>query len=156
MRRNGNGFVYSATALVGYLECNHLSHLDRAVAAGHIRAPTFVEPMLERIARGGELHEQRFRKWLEDRGLTVTEIEGDDALPYRERIVRGRDATLQAMRNETDVVYQAALSDGRRLGYADFLRRVDALSGLGDRNYEVWDTKLARHTKAAAFLQLCM
>ena len=46
--------------------------------------------------------------------------------------------------------------DGRRFGYADFLRRVPRPSDLGDWSYEVWDTKLARHAKASAVLQLCL
>ena len=60
------------------------------------------------------------------------------------------------MRAGADVVYQAVLFDGRRLGYADFLRRVEQASDLGPWSYEVWDTKLARHAKASAVLQLCM
>ena len=68
----------------------------------------------------------------------------------------GRDATLSAMRDGAHVIYQAVLFDGRRLGYADFLRRVEQNSNLGSWSYEVWDTKLARHAKASAVLQLCM
>ena len=53
-------------------------------------------------------------------------------------------ATLQAMRDGVDVIYQAVLLGDRRLGYADFLRRVEKPSDLGAWSYEVWDTKLAR------------
>ena len=60
------------------------------------------------------------------------------------------------MREGVGAIYQAVLFDGRRLGYADFLRRVEAPSALGPWSYEVWDTKLARHAKASAVLQLCM
>ena len=83
-------------------------------------------------------------------------MEHDWTLATAERIARGRDATLEAMRAGADVVFQAALFDGRRLGYADFLRRVERPSALGEWSYEVWDTKLARHAKASAVLQLCM
>ena len=55
-----------------------------------------------------------------------------------------------------DVIFQAVLFDGRRFVYADFLRRVPRPSDLGDWSYEVWDTKLARHAKASAVLQLCL
>ena len=48
------------------------------------------------------------------------------------------------------------LFDDRRLGYADFLRRVEQPSHLGEWSYEVWDTKLARHATASAVLQLCL
>ena len=60
------------------------------------------------------------------------------------------------MRDGADVIFQAVLFDGRRFGYADFLRRVERPSNLGEWSYEVWDTKLARHAKASAVLQLCL
>ena len=46
--------------------------------------------------------------------------------------------------------------DERRLGYADFLQRVDTPSDLGPWSYEVVDTKLARQPSAPAVLQICM
>ena len=60
------------------------------------------------------------------------------------------------MRSGVDVIYQAVLFDGRRFGYADFLQRVEKPSDLGAWSYEVWDTKLARHAKASAVLQLSL
>ena len=62
--------------------------------------------------------------------------------------------TLAAMRAGADVVYQATFFDGRWRGHADFLRRVEEPSDLGPWSYEVWDTKLARHVKGSAVLQL--
>ena len=62
------------------------------------------------------------------------------------------------MASGADVVYQATFFDGRWLGYADFLLRVDAPdrpSTWGAYHYEVADTKLARHVKASAVLQIC-
>ena len=122
--------VYSATDLVGYLECEHWANLEQASVAGHLPKPMCADPVLDRIAQRGELHE--------------------------ERIARGRDTTLAAMREGAVAIYQAVLFDGRRLGYADFLRRVETPSTLGPWSYEVWDTKLARHARASAVLQLCM
>ncbi len=156
MRLSGNGFVYSATDLVGYLECGHLSHLERAAAAGHFSRPNIDDPVLDRIAKRGELHEQRFRDSLEKSGVEVTAIDRVESLPYGQQIRLGSDATLAAMRAGAKVVYQAVLFDGRRVGIADFLRRVATPSDLGEWSYEVWDTKLARHAKASAVLQLCM
>ena len=156
MRLNGDGFVYSATDLVGYLECGHLSRLERAAAAGHLPRPNIPDPVLDRIAKRGELHEQRFRDSLEKSGVAVTAIDRVDSLPYGQQIRVGSDATLAAMRAGAQVVYQAVLFDGRRIGIADFLCRVETPSDLGKWSYEVWDTKLARHAKASAVLQLCM
>ncbi len=83
-------------------------------------------------------------------------FERDPELPFVQRLAEGRDLTLDTMRAGADVIYQAVLFDGRRLGYADFLKRVPQPSDLGDWSYEVWDTNLARHAKASAVLQLCM
>ena len=148
--------VYSATDLVGYLECEHLASLEQAAIAGHLRRPARADPVLDRIAERGELHEARFLESLRAEGITVEVIETDQTSPPDQRIARGRDATLQAMCEGARAIYQAVLFDGRRLGYADFLRRVETPSELGAWSYEVWDTKLARHAKASAVLQICM
>ena len=148
--------VYSATDLVGYLECEHLASLEQASVAGHLPRPMRADPVLDRIAQRGELHEARFLESLRAGGVTVDEVESDQVLPLGQRIARGRDATLTAMREGAGAIYQAVLFDGRRLGYADFLSRVETSSALGPWSYEVWDTKLARHAKASAVLQLCM
>ena len=114
------------------------------------------DPVLDRIAQRGQLHEARFLESLRSEAVVVVEIDSFDGLPLDERLARGRDATLSAMRGGAHAIYQAVLFDGRRLGYADFLRRVEQASNLGSWSYEVWDTKLARHAKASAVLQLCM
>jgi len=148
--------VYSATDLVGYLECQHLATLERAAAWGHLTRPNREDKVLDRIAERGREHEKRFLESLRGEGLAVVEIEQDKDLPYEERRIRGRDDTLAAMRAGVDVIFQAVLFDDRRFGYADFLRRVERPRDLGNWSYEVWDTKLARHAKASAVLQLCL
>ena len=64
------------------------------------------------------------------------------------------------MRGGADVVYQATFFDGTWRGHADFLLRRSHDAGepdsaLGPWHYEVADTKLARHVKASAILQIC-
>ena len=148
--------VYSATDLVGFLECGHLASLERAAATGHVQRPVRSDPVLDRIAQHGRQHEVRFLDSLRAEGVAVVEIDSDQALPLGQRIAQGRDATLAAMREGARAIYQAVLFNGLRLSYADFLRRVETPSALGPWSYEVWDTKLARHAKASAVLQLCM
>ena len=148
--------VYSATDLVGFLECGHLTNLERAAVSGHLDRPMRADPVLDRIAQRGQQHEACFLESLRSEAVGVVEVGSNGALPLSERVARGHDATLSAMRNGADVIYQAVLFDGRRLGYADFLRRVEQASDLGLWGYEVWDTKLARYAKASAVLQLCM
>ena len=62
--------------------------------------------------------------------------------------VRGLARTIEALRAGADVIYQGALFDGTFGGLADFLIRGE--NGL----YEVWDTKLTRHAKVEALLQV--
>ena len=63
-------------------------------------------------------------------------------------------ATVAAMRDGVEVIYQATFArDGWR-GRADFLVRVEEPSDLGAWSYEPYDTKLARTAKPAAVLQL--
>ena len=156
MQRVDGRLVYSATDLVGYLECEHLANLERAAVWGHLNRPVRSDPVLDRIGQRGIEHEQRFLESLHGDGVTVVEVERDESLGYDERRIRGRDETLAAMRDGADVIYQAVLFDDRRLGYADFLRRVERPSDLGEWSYEVWDTKLARHATASAVLQLSL
>ena len=62
------------------------------------------------------------------------------------------------MASGVDVIFQATFFDGQWLGYADFLLRVESPerpSVWGPYHYEVADTKLARHVKAGAVLQIC-
>ena len=152
---DGN-LVYSATDLVGFLECGHLTSLERAAVSGHLERPVREDPVLDRITQRGQLHEERFLESLEADGVEVVRLEPDPGSPFVQRLAGGRDLTLGAMRAGAEVIHQAVLFDGRRLGFADFLRRVPQPSELGDWSYEVWDTKLARHAKASAVLQLCM
>ena len=152
---DGN-LVYSATDLVGFLECGHLTSLERAAVSGHLERPVREDPVLDRITQRGQLHEERFLEALEADGVEVVRFDQDPGLPFGQRLAEGRDLTLDAMLAGADVIYQAVLFDGKRLGFADFLRRIPQPSGLGDWSYEVWDTKLARHAKASAVLQLCM
>ena len=108
--------IYSATDLVGFIECTHLANLNRAVAERKLEPPHEKDPVLDRIAQRGYEHEQRFLAGLqhESGGLTVVEIseDPDRERPILERLRRGREATLDAMRSGADVIYHAAGGTG--------------------------------------------
>ncbi|TML58747.1 MAG: TM0106 family RecB-like putative nuclease, partial [Actinobacteria bacterium] len=88
---------------------------------------------------------------LRSEGREVIEIAGDHrSLAGLRRAAADTEAALRA---GAELVYQATFFDGRWLGHADFLRRVDTPTDLGPFGYEVLDTKLARRVKAAALLQ---
>jgi predicted RecB family nuclease len=150
--------VYSATDLVGYLACEHLTQLERATAAGLVQRPDRPDPELDVIRRRGEQHERRYLADLEAEGRSVARVERDRDEARADELDRMAAETVDAMRAGVDVVYQATFFDGRWLGYADFLLRVDdpdRQSFWGPWHYEVADTKLARHVKAGAVLQIC-
>src|SRR5664280_2469454 len=152
--------VFAATDLVGFLACEHLVGLELAALAGLVAKPTRLDPEIDLIARRGIEHEVRYLAGLETAGRRATRIDpGEHEAPPELRLVNLRRAagdTLAAIRRGDDVVYQATFFDGRWLGLADFLLRVDRPSPLlGDWSYEVVDTKLARHVKASALLQIC-
>ena len=150
--------VYSATDLVGFLACSHRFALERAALAGLVKKPIRNDPAIDLVARRGEAHERRYLADLKAEGRTVVEIErpaDEDPRPYGERLRAQATATEAAMRGGADVIYQATFFDGTWLGFADFLLRVPAPSRLGPWSYEVADTKLARHAKASAILQVC-
>src|SRR5450759_4592866 len=152
--------VFAATDLVGFLACEHLVGLELAALAGLVAKPTRLDPEIDVIAQRGVEHEARYLAGLEAAGRRATRIDpGEHDAPPELRLANLRRAagdTLAAIRRGDDVVYQATFFDGRWLGLADFLLRVDRPSPLlGDWSYEVVDTKLARHVKASALLQIC-
>jgi uncharacterized protein len=150
--------VFSATDLVGYLACEHLTALERAVQLGDLERPHRADRELEIIRKRGFAHEARYLDELRAAGRSIVEIARDDDADRAERIRLQADATLAAMAAGAEVIYQATFFDGRWLGHADFLLRVDdpaRPSVWGPYHYEVADTKLARHVKAGAVLQMC-
>jgi predicted RecB family nuclease len=159
MQLIGDAPVFAATDLVGFLACEHLIGLELAALAGLVERPDRLDPEIDLIARRGLEHEARYLAGLEDSGLDVRRIPSPprDVGPA-ERLAALREAaaaTERAMRSGAGAIYQATFFDGRWLGLADFLIRVDRPSGFGSWSYEVVDTKLARHVKASALLQIC-
>ncbi len=150
MKDVGGSFELSATDLVGYLNCHHLTSLDRAVAEGALPKPKVWDPLLQILSERGAAHEQDYIAHLTKLGLDVVRIGGVDVT--HEAVAE----TLSVMRRGVPVIVQAALSHQSWNGRADVLRRVEAPSALGGWSYEPIDTKLARETKAGAVLQLCL
>ncbi len=141
--------MLSATAIANFLTCQHLTTLDRSEAAGELKKDFFPDPGLELLIQLGLEHEQAYLKSLRDQGLGIVEIRDD--LSRTDAVA----ATIEALHRGVDVVYQPVFQDGDWYGRADFLRRVDGNSSLGNWSYEVIETKLARSTKVRAVIQLC-
>ncbi len=153
--------VYSATDLVGFLACGHRFELERAALAGLVAKPFRSDPTIELIQERGFEHEARYLADLRALGRSVVEIARDGSNAHtREGLREATEQTVAAMRAGADVVYQATFFDERWRGHADFLLRVENTpwappSAFGTWHYEVADTKLARHVKAGAVLQVC-
>lgn len=152
MQRVDGERLYSATDLVAFLECEHLSALDlRALDDEALRAErSRADDSQQLIADKGDAHEQRHLADERARGRQVVDIAAGGG-SIEDKV----QATVAAMRGGVEVIYQATLRDGCWVGHADFLRRVDGVaSSLGDWSYEVADTKLARSPKAKFLVQL--
>lgn len=150
MKQIGESLELSATDLVGYLNCRHLSDLDRAVAEGALAKPKVWDPLLEILWERGSIHERNYVEHLTKAGLEVVKIDGVDVTD------KAVSQTLAAMKSGAQVIVQGALSHQVWGGRADILRRVEIPSAIGDWSYEVIDTKLARETRAGTVLQLCL
>jgi predicted RecB family nuclease len=163
-RLAGGCLVLSPTDLVGSLYCDHLTELSQAVAEGTLEFPVREDAALSVLTKRGMAHERRYLERLAAEGLSIEDVSseegggwtGDTPLDQlRQRAAR----TAEAMRSGVDVIYQATFFDERSprvawRGHADFLRRV---AGSPDNHplYEPDDTKLARHVRPGAVIQLC-
>ncbi|MDX1645071.1 MAG: TM0106 family RecB-like putative nuclease, partial [Thermoanaerobaculia bacterium] len=140
----------SATDLAHHLACHHLTRLEVLHAHGELEPDTWSSPVVEAIAERGDEHERRYLEHLREDGVRILDLAGagDHA--------RRAEATKLAMEIGTEAIVQAVLTDGKWLGIADVLRRVERPSYLGGWSYEVHDTKLARETAGGTILQLCL
>jgi predicted RecB family nuclease len=156
-RATDGTIIVSATDLVGYLACDHLTTLELGRVDGlWERPPRREDPTVQLLQDRGDAHELAYLEGLRARGLSVVEIDKDQ-LTTPGALRAAQATTLAAMRAGVDVIYQATFFDGRWRGHADFLIRVERPSPLlGAWSYEIADTKLSRGVKAAAILQLCV
>lgn len=142
--------IWSASDLKSAAECEFA--WCRGIDAKLGRVPAVVEPedaTLARAAKLGDVHEQNV--------LDAYIDEFGDARVHRIAKVSSIDAdamaaataeTIEALRSDALVVFQAAFEASDFVGFADFLRR-DA-----DGRWRVQDSKLARRARATALMQL--
>lgn len=141
---------FSASDLVGHLNCEHLGSLDKQVATGLLQKPEHYDPLLELLRERGYRHEEGFIQHLRDQGCSVVSIDG---VGISDQAV---EDTINAMNEGVEIIVQGALKDGSWYGRTDILRRVEKPSNLDSWSYEIIDTKLARETKGGSVLQLCL
>src|SRR4051794_2494630 len=114
--------IFSASDLVGFAACEHLTQLELAAARGEITRPSRHDPLLEVLVRRGEEHESellaahpgfRGAVHIEATGRTLADLELAAA------------ATACAMRDGAPLIYQATFFHDGWMGLADFVERVD-------------------------------
>ncbi|QDW28977.1 TM0106 family RecB-like putative nuclease [Arthrobacter sp. KBS0702] len=148
--------VYSASDLVVAVDCEYqlLRKLDEKLGRAP-KADFGTDEMLKHAADLGDLHERKvldgfireFGTWDPDRGRGVYDVVPAVAMD-RATLQAKHHESIEALRAGADVVFQAAFFDGQFHGRSDFLVRRP------DGGYAVFDTKLARHAKVTALLQL--
>lgn len=148
MQKRGEGIFYSASDIVNYIECEHLTTLDLIDLETPLQK-TEDDEQAKLIQAKGYAHEADFLELLKARHSSLIDLSKTGGSPKKKAA-----ATLQAMRDGYEIIFQATLQDGCLIGHADFLRKVPRPSELGDWSYEVLDTKLARSTKAKFIIQL--
>ncbi len=139
--------VYSASDLSAAAECEYATLRTLDAKLGRIeRAHEAPDPMLERTSTLGLAHERRQLATFQARFGAGVSI-----MPRPERtsaaLADANASTIEGTLWGYDVLYQATFFDGRFLGFCDFLVK----EGPG---YSVYDTKLSRHARVPALLQL--
>lgn len=148
--------VFSASDLVIAAGCEYQLLRTLDVKLGRSPAPDFAkDAMLERTAKLGDVHEHRvlddfiaeFGPWDAATGKGVYDVVPASAMD-RASLSAKHAESIDALRSGADIVFQAAFFDGQFHGRSDFLVRKPG------GTYAVFDTKLARHAKVTALLQL--
>src|SRR4051812_32212101 len=100
-RRQGRGMqlldgrlLLSASDLINYLECVHLTHLDREVASGRLALEAVRSDSADLVARKGDEHEAAHLEALRNEGREVVEVPGSSATLAD--LTRGGEETLAA------------------------------------------------------------
>ncbi len=137
--------IYSASDLAAASQCEYALLWQFDAKLGWAAAVSVDDDLLARTAALGDEHERRRLELLRVEFGEVAVI-GRPAYTVA-GLTAAAEATRQAIARQAPVVYQAAMFDGRFIGFADFL--VRAADG-----YRVTDIKLARSAKVTALLQL--
>ncbi|NNH04740.1 TM0106 family RecB-like putative nuclease [Microbacterium ulmi] len=141
--------VWSASDLKAAAECEFA--WLRAIDAKLGRVPAVIEPDDPTLMRAGTLgyaHEkrvlERYRAEFGDQVVELPETSSADAAALAASVA----ATNAALASDAAVVYQATFATAEFVGFADFLVRDE------HGRWIVQDTKLARHARVTALMQL--
>lgn len=140
--------LFSASDLAAAARCEYALLRSFDARLGWGPAVSGDDELLARTAELGDEHERRHLDQL--RGQADVTVIGRP--PYTlDGLSAAGEQTLRAVRRGAPVIYQAAMFDGRFVGFADFMLLEDGPEGS---RYRLRDTKLARSVKVEALLQL--
>lgn len=122
--------------------------MNMLAVQGKLIRPVHKNRVTEMLQQKGIAFELDFLKDLEAAGKFILKIDHKDP--------EARNKTIKGMQSGADVIYQARLEHDNWQGWADFLIRTEIPSDLGAWSYEVFDTKLAKDTKAGTILQIAL
>lgn len=140
--------LFSPSDLTLFMNSPFASWMEHLAAVAPDRLPErdSGDDMMAMLQDKGGEHERAVLEEFLAQGLNVVDISSS---------LDKETATIEAMRQGAEVIFQACLSAGSFKGYADFLVKVPGESTLGDYHYEVWDTKLSKTLKPHFTVQLC-
>lgn len=155
-----NKVLFSASDITSAFACEWAMMRRLDVKLGHLsedEVPENTDGMLELAGKVGSEYEkdvlQRFKSKPDTR---VVEIDVKNDKPYKNYLDNVRywsELTVAALAEGADVVFQATFLDDDMHGFADFIVKVGE-DEQGRAIYQVQDSKLARHVKITALLQL--
>ncbi|MBA3352944.1 MAG: TM0106 family RecB-like putative nuclease, partial [Blastocatellia bacterium] len=145
MKKESDRITYSPSDLIRYLASPLASWLDQHYLENpHKLTPDEQADEEKILSQAGDEHEQAVLDGYKTSGSQIVEITKDG-----NRFDISLAATLTAIQDRTEIIYQAALQDRMFAGYADFL------TADSSARYQVWDTKLALSPKPYYPIQLC-
>lgn len=156
----GNKVLFSASDITSAFACEWAMMRRMDVKLGHLAeedVPENTDGMLALAGKVGTEYEkdvlQRFKN-IPNTHVVEIDVKNDKPFSnYLDNVQHWSDLTVTALKDGADVVFQATFLDGDMLGFADFIVKVGEDS-LGRAIYQVQDSKLARHVKITALLQL--
>jgi uncharacterized protein len=141
-----DSIIYSASDLAAAARCEYALLRDFDAKLGRGPAVAVEDELLARTATLGNEHERRELDRLRAEFGGAVAIIGRPTYTIA-GLAAAAEATQRAIARAAPVVFQAAMFDGRFVGFADFLVR-------DGEQYRLVDTKLARSPKVTALLQL--
>jgi uncharacterized protein len=149
MQKSISGKLFSASDLVNFAACAHLTHLDLVNLETPLPKTADSDEMVLIQDKGFE-HEGRYLELLRSQHGEVIDLKTDSSDS------QASANTSVALHSGAAVLFQPTFLTAPWVGHADFLIRVETPSKLGAFSYEVVDTKLSRTSRAKFLLQLCL